>query len=298
MDNLNRFKKIQEFLHGKLSEEEAQSFQVDIKKDKKLAEEVAYHRLEQEMMGTMLDEHLEEKMKQWENTPQRQNKWWWLLLPLGLIGVAIWLWPGETANLNNVPVETPPTNTTNNPNAPRTEPPTFKQVPLKTNEKEKKEEKTETQETKNKQPSQRQVVAWLDDFAISPHYIESGNSRSQATLYDSASIALNNKDFTGAVDLFERLKSDPDYSTVAKNNLGYLYFHQKQFRKALLYFQEVSLINEFDFYQEARWMEALCLLGSEDYSALEELLYSVSKDPDFRYQDKVEGLKNKLDSTK
>ncbi len=63
------FFKIEDYLTGKLSPEEAAVLERDIANDSELAETVEMHRFEREAMEHLTGENLRAKIKDWEASP-------------------------------------------------------------------------------------------------------------------------------------------------------------------------------------------------------------------------------------
>jgi Tetratricopeptide repeat len=290
-----RYNQIKDFFDGKFSDAKSQEFRQEISRDGQLAEDLAFFRLEREMMDAMLDEDMSAKMKEWKREedalpsdrppvnvvppkPRSDKKWLLLLLPLLAIGVW-WILKPTTLEQASPPSTKTPTQTTPTEEQPSTQPPvappdTPTKPPIAQNG-----------------PSDAELEAILGDNKIAMAYIPA-SFRGAADDLSKAEKERKAGRYEAAIALYEKVSKDStDKGLEASFNLAVLYFELKRYKQAIPYFRAVTARTDFAYLDDAQYSLALCYMATRQFDKAEKELDKMLGRADFEYREKAAVLR-------
>lgn len=242
------FDKIESYLSGKLSAEEAMEFERLLKQDPSLAELADMHRIERLGMEYLVEKDLVQKLKAWEKNPpsgqgKKKGKWPWLLATLALAVLLAVLIPQirHSAPEKNTPaLETPQPEKM----APRTDVPVAE---------------------KPKKPSPDYLALAASSYSLPENlgsYLRSGDAPRSDSVLSPGLEAFALGKYQQAVKAFNRIDPEkhPAEFELAREYLGHAYFKLGQYEKAASVFSGIAAQSAMTTLDRAEWYLALSLL--------------------------------------
>ena len=312
MDNKEElFDKIEDYLRGKLTEEESRAFEQQIAADSGLAEQVELQRFEQLSLEFLLEEELKQKMEAWKKEgppsgtppkggPSRSGLW------LGLLTVAIvasffFFRKGPVQPAEETPrIEEQQVFPSSAPST-GSEKPAAPSGPVA--------EKAKPESIPKQRPAkpepENQFLAVVDAFYTPPaNFTETGlrgeSGQGGQSVLEQGIQAFTTGDYKKAIRLLHTIRpgeGEEAYET-AQECLAHAFLKDKQFNKAASIFQSIlekgylASIND-----QAEWYLVLSLLP--DYAArrqrINQLVDKMTGDPYHSYHEKAVELKARLD---
>ena len=266
-----QFRKIEDYLGGKLPQKAAAAFEQEISQSTDLAELVDLHRLERESIEYLVEQDLQDKIKKWETEPPVDDgpptgpkfKWWWGgVLLLALVGV-IFLWNRpETASpsLEEVPATEV---------APEPDPDTPIAIEETTEDSEEPEQETSPNEQELPQETQtpkRDLLAMQEAFYSLPGHMGSqlraAEGPADSTDLQKGILAFQQEDYSTAIALLEAITPDesPRQYNAAQEWLGHAYLNNGNFEKAASVFERMTSQTNPAAKDRAEWYLVLSWL--------------------------------------
>jgi len=308
------FFKIDEYLKGRLTPEEAAAFGQQIAADPKLAQAVELQRFEREGLEYVLEKDLREKMKTWKKGPSqveqktppiprngKRNFWLSMLAVALLITVAFFIFrPAEKSPVPEAtPIERPkkipedsiPVNPT------QTEP-SQKQAPI-ANAEEKKQPL---------QPSRSQYAYLSTSEYELPENLRSGlrsdavNSGKSVLAPAVKAFKSNPPDYKTTIVELKKIsrQAHPAVYDQAQEMLAHTYFSTKQYKEAARIFEQMTRQGlTTSAHDQAEWYLLLSLLPNynRQQAKIDALLEKMSA-PEHEQSGNAADVKRKLESLK
>lgn len=322
--------KIEAYLDGKLPDEEAKSFAIQIDSDTSLAEQVAMHRLERELMDVILMDDLNENIQEWKKekqqqsqpkTPEKQLKNLWQLLVIILIlilGLLLVLFlirrnPEEISDFDTTPTssQVPITTPSNDPFSAVLTDSSLNSVPIKDNNTQDQNDKTEDSDANTSDENSKSSpgpVAQLDrpllegklydKYSTSPQPITTivrGSNNQSTLLLDSASVYINNNNYQKAIEFLKEVEAQEEENyLIARFNIANLYYLEGEHQKAIPFYMEMS--NRESIYQQtAQWRLLLSYLKLHQQNNYRSLLNQILQTPGHPFLTRAKQLADDLE---
>lgn len=307
-ENEQLFDKIEDYLAGKLSLEDAASFERQISSDPSLSELVEMHRFERRGIEYLIQEDLRQKLKDWEKSPpgeqgkkKGQNRMWFMVLCVLAAGILALLfiqenekqakshtprvledssqWEGETIQ-----------------EAPK------KDIPIADSETKKQERSSPRQESEN-QPNNEYLALAFSSYNVPENLsgsLKSGQSSKVNTVLTPGLTSFAAGRFKQAIEEFAKVDpmQYPAEYKLAREYLGHAYFNNKEYEMAVGIFQSIAEESTLTALDRAEWYLLLSLLPNYDkHRQQADALIMKMLDPDsfHSYATKAEALKARLD---
>jgi TolA-binding protein len=121
-----------------------------------------------------------------------------------------------------------------------------------------------------------------------------GDLQTSPSLWEQALLAYNDKQYTSAAQLFEKVLKRPEFDQrdAAYYYLGNIYLAEKQFPSALKYLKQVS--HRSLLYPDAQWYIALAYLGNHQQEEAVLLLNQIGADEVHHQQENAKQLLERL----
>lgn len=317
MPKYSKYDKIEDFITGKLSSEEAAQFETEMNNDEELASEVQFQKLEHRAMDRLIELDLKSKMAKWDTSPPpnpfedkppplKKNNGIWFTILIGLGALAIWgifqMSPSETP-LDVDQIEEPETNLPTSPHI----------IPDSKNEKQEQQSKPpeEVKPSKShvrikKKPAKKKpvspkpkekphIIFAMNNYKRPDNFgteLRSKNDKTEESLYEKAVTKFYENEFRDVLRLLGA-SSEEDES---KNRYlrGHAFFNLKNYSKAQIEFLAVST-NEFaSDALDAEWYLLLTYLAQmpEEKVNFETLASKLISDEYSDYQEQAQKLKD------
>lgn len=299
-----RFDQIQNYLDGKMSAAERQTFEAQMDTDASLADEVGVHRVEREMMDILLEDDISNKMQEWQQEkaqlPKRTNgQWKWGVIIVWLIVIAlllVYLLRSKSDTTQNTPSS--PIDSIQQKENLQTEEKVEESKPTKkyngpVADSEEKNPKKEN----GSQNQNRELLAMAEEFGGSPEFAGTfvRSAAEAESRLDSANVFIRDKRYDEAIRLLQTIPNDnPEVFLNARLNLGYLYFLKKNFRAAIPALSYAANNRDYLYAEAAEWYLTLSYLGSNQQTQLKEHLNKILADADHLYHTQAVQLKARL----
>ena len=288
--------KIEAYLDGQMSEPERQAFEQQIGQDTGLAELVATHRLEREMMDVMLDNDLRQEMAEWQKEKDRLpplvekksagnrppfRPWLLVLAALALSALALW-WL-------RVPAPAPPPKDKEQAEqqlekpaeAPETSPPAGQEAGP-----EDEPENTRPEDpgpvAREDMPAPQQPAAPSADQLLAAEFSRNAGlsfdferGEAAATPWDSAAVLLQKEDFEQALPLLARVPPSSGNFTRARLNAGLIHLQNGNFPAAIPFLKTAAENKRNRLWPRGEYYLALAYLGAGQLQDFERMAVQI-----------------------
>ncbi|MEZ4963117.1 MAG: hypothetical protein R2830_25060 [Saprospiraceae bacterium] len=308
------FDKIEAYLGGKLTEEEAATFEQQAAADPALRELLDLHRFEREGVEYLIEQDLRGKMESWKTAPPDENpadlprtkrRWWLLLLAAGLLGGVVFFvvkfnaqpHPAmppveENPPAENKPIEQQP--------APKSPP---KEVPIANTEENKAEKMPAPQQKKDR------YLALANTFYDLPENLGSGRRNSDETGEQNAltpaikAFKSNPPNYPRAIVELKKItkENSPTEFAQAQEMLAHAYFNNNQYKAAATIFQKMRGENLSPTAKDRTdWYLLLSLLPDfeKQRQQVDALLDDIISEEYHNYRKKAADLRKALEKQK
>lgn len=315
------FEKIDDYLGGKMSDQQRSDFEQEISSQPALQEAVDMVRFEKQAQEHLIAKDLRAQVEEWEQNPlpkessnkpskKGHSKWMFGLLMIGLVAAILFLINdgGEKEQTPVLEQEIEPIG---------------KDIPIATEEEttpaiettppEKKEEKVAEDKSEIKkepiqppapEPDFEELYAYVEtDLYTSPSLFDDDDLKSgektNEDLVSKGKKAFVAKEYQRSAAILESIDGASEMYEAAKEPLAHAYFKNRQFDKAADLFGEIT--NESSFLKdEPQWYWLLSLMADykNNKAATDQLLDEMLENENHHYKDKVVNLKSKLNQLK
>ncbi len=282
----------EKYLHGELSPQERQAFEMEMEDNLELRSFVLEQRLELDAMDVLVARDLRARMAQWkQETPPTggMRRFWWVIIPLALVGIVALLYflPKEAAEEIPAPPKAEQTPAPVPAPAPQEAP---SQPAAPASPAEAPQAKRET--------SVQSYMALALAYYEAPH--PNGEWRSTeppaaSNVYAEALQALEKSRFEEVLALIPQM--DPSQTESAVFLKGHALFGLKRYSEAAAEFRSLIDPPSLNYRDAADWNEVLCLLAVSqrpNRQNLEQRLQTIAGDGAHPYSQKALELKNAL----
>lgn len=272
--------KIEAYLDGQLDEPQRQAFERQIGQDAGLAELVATHRLEREMMDVLLENDLRQEMAEWQKEKDRLpplvekksegnrppfRPWLLVLAALVLSALALW-WlrapapPPKDEEQAEQQLEKPA-------EAPETSPPAGQETGPK-DEPENTRPEGPGPVAREEKPAPQQPAPSADQLLAAEFSRNAGLSfdfergEAAATPWDSAVVLLQKEDYEQALPLLARVPPSSINYSRAQLNAGLIHLRNENFHDAISFLKTVAENKRNRLWPRGEWYLALAYLGA------------------------------------
>jgi len=298
------FDKIEAYIRNRMSNEEKNDFEQQIKADSRLAEKLRQHQEEQKILELFVEVDLKSRLNQWDeleviDIDEKSNQKFWplFLLLAGLFILVAFLWNNfykkDYPSVNQIEFEEQ----------------IEQELPIKEVKEEKNEplpndssfqkndqpiaDKTELLNKKNnvipnKTPFDESKLLVLQEAYFIPFSVRSSQTSSSdlLTKRDTINRALllfeQGKYNLGNNFLRSLLEKDAD-DIELNYYLGAGLYSEKKFNDAITYLNLIIKDPNFLFFEDAEWMLALSYMFQADYLPSKEILEKISTDSEHSY---------------
>ncbi|MBC6996160.1 hypothetical protein QWY85_05025 [Neolewinella lacunae] len=288
-----RSERIDAYLYGRCTAEEAEKFRRDVSLDESLAEDLALHRLAWEALELMEEDRLRAKFPEWQaegekilknSSNNKLKRWWWLSLLLPIIGLLYWM--SRPTQVSDTPALPPPPSERPVPN----DPPTVTPI---ANRPEPNPAPAVKNPVKNKNLSESSEQPALAIAMDAYQKVEQPTLRSAASAPETSPLlpaleAFFGKDYDQAINLLQNSKAQlsPVEQETAQELLANALFLAQRFEEAAAIFQQFTSPNEPALVQQyGQWHLLLCRLAvyPRQKENFRELLEGILANPKHRY---------------
>ncbi len=295
--------RIDAYLLGKLSAEEAKSFEAEIATDPYLAEQVKWQRVERQVMATLVEKDIRQEIGKWDAEIEHQNQIKLksilskklLLRFLILIIAGFLIWQGYLAFF---PKESSTKETPIKQEVPSTTSPASKQEP---NPRELAKEPADSEVKKSDTPltkksNTRQPIA-LNAYGEGLSFsnlrgIDEDNS-SEAAIVKEAVAAYQRKQWNKAIQIIAPVTSEKQDNYDLQELLAHAYFRIEAYDKAAEIFQILANRHTPPYAERCQWYLTLALLAA-DNPQFEPSLKALLNDSEHDYHLQALELQSKL----
>jgi hypothetical protein len=315
--NEQLFDKIEDYLKGKLSVEQATSFEKEIANDPSLAEMVEMHRFEQDGMEYLVEKDLKQKLKDWETKPPTdegkkndQNPFWKYGLGLLLLAIiaSVFIWN------RNTPISDP-LSPTEEP-ASEIPPPNTTPVELENNKEEPAKKKRNIADsdpeksdpiipkTDPVKPQRNDYLALAESSYILPDNLSSGlrstGSKETKNVLSPGLKAFAEDKMDVAISEFNKIsiEKNPEEYKQAQEYLAHAYFKNEKYEKASIIFKSIADQSKMTALDRAEWYLLLSLLPDYKNQTIQvDALLEKMTDPEsyHNYADPAAKIKSELE---
>jgi len=317
-DDKKMFERIEKYIIGKMTGEERQSFEDDLKKDEVLAQKYALQLLEHESMEKLVANETKGKFATWNSNPpenpfqknenelqderQKQNmfnkKWLIVVFVIGILTL-LYFWINnaqssvKTENIQSPEVIDSLKNNLDN---------STENKQLEFADESIKEDKNIQKIPQFKLPkeSENGGLVYVDiarDAYVLPQdlysELKSGGEFSE-TSYSKALTALKNRNYKKGLSLLGPSKSTDD--SKIKYLRGHLHYNNQNFKAASIEFEAIASDELLPNYDDGRWFYFLSIVAQlpKSKSTFDSIYQQLILDKNFDYKSELEQITNKI----
>lgn len=260
------FDKIEDYLKGKLSSEEKETFEKEMETDHSLKEMVDLHRFEHEAMEYIVQEDLRQRIKDWEanisdkdRRKDAKRKFWVIIFSIAALGISILMYfftqpPVELPIEEEIPaIVTPEESGSKNDSET-----IIVEEKSDSNTGEPRTDVTPSQETMN-------YLALAESSYSVPENLKNyvrGAAEEESILAQMAQL-FSKEDYKGVIDFREKIQQDTLKGAqleLAEEYLAHAYFHERQYTQAAELFRSIANQSLMTRKDRAEWYAVLSLL--------------------------------------
>lgn len=303
--------RIEAYLRGELSPEEATALEAEASENEHLQEELSLAKIHYLAMEQLVEQELKSNLHQWIKAqdespkPKTSLQWWWWLGGLVLTSLTLLIWhlltPSPPPDYRPIEFDSRSIDSINHKPNPL---PKDINVPKKTEDSLPPVANTKAADPRPTSPSSRgeylSAAELIAENTLPAHLnslFRDGGSASDTSILNTAIAYFSEKEYSSAIQTLKQIPPLSLQFESAQEWLAYSYFYAKNFAAAAPLFEQlIEADNGRPFTESAEWFLILCLTDQyrQYTTTVNAMLQNIIDQPSHRYHEQARQLQQRL----